>query len=167
MGYTPARPLLHFTRAVFARSGWSVQEIWWNATGGLDGGQLADWVMSEARRAVDVEKADRIVLVGKSLGTFATGLAAERSLPGIWLTPLLTQARVVDALSRAGAPTLLIGGSADPAWDGDLASKLGHPYLEIANADHGMEIEDDPAESVKILGQVTATVSDFVAGLEQ
>jgi hypothetical protein len=31
------------------------------------------------------------LLIGKSLGTVAAGVAADRALPAVWLTPLLTQ----------------------------------------------------------------------------
>ena len=54
-----------------------------------------------------------MVLIGKSLGTYAAALAAERGLPAIWLTPLLTSDWVVDGLRRSTAPFLLVGGTAD------------------------------------------------------
>ncbi|MGV9387128.1 hypothetical protein ACWDRB_65915 [Nonomuraea sp. NPDC003707] len=164
-GYVPARPLLHFAGAVLRRHGWSVREVWWQSPATQDAGELAGWVMEQARQALDGERAERLLLVGKSLGTFAAPLAAERGLPAIWLTPLLRHEAVVEALRRTGAPTVLVGGSADKLWDGEAARGLGHPYLEVPGADHGLEAFEDPVRSVEILRDVTAEMDRFVAGL--
>ncbi|MFG1705131.1 alpha/beta hydrolase [Nonomuraea sp. M3C6] len=163
-GYMPARPLLHYARAVLKQHGWSVQEIWWEppTTPGIE--DRAEWVLDQARRALDAEKAQQLLLVGKSLGTFAAPLAAERGLPAIWLTPLLTMETVVEGLRRSEAPTLLVGGTADRLWDSETARTLDHPYVEIPGADHGLET-GDPVESVEMLKEVTTAMSRFVAGL--
>ena len=70
--------------------------------------------------------------------TLASGVAAERGLPGIWLTPLLHERSCVDGLRRRTAPALLVGGTRDEAWDGDLARELGDEVLELEGADHGL-----------------------------
>ncbi|WP_223167204.1 hypothetical protein [Nonomuraea sp. SYSU D8015] len=163
-GYLPARPLLHFARSVLARQGWSVQEIWWEAPATRDLEVLTRWVTDQARRAVEAEKAERLLLVGKSLGSLAAPLAAERGLPAIWLTPLLHIDSVVDGLRRSQAPTLLIGGTADRAWAGDTVRTLGHPYLEIPGADHGVET-DDPVASVQMLKEATEAMARFARDL--
>ena len=53
------------------------------------------------------------MLIAKSLGTNAARLAADRSLPAVWLTPLLSTPWITAALGRATAPMLLVGGTAD------------------------------------------------------
>jgi len=58
------------------------------------------------------------LLIGKSLGTNAATLAADRCLPAVWLTPILTVPWVAAALGRATAPFLVVGGTADAMWDG-------------------------------------------------
>ena len=165
-GYMPARPLLHFARAVLVRHGWSVQEIWWEpppTSWNMD--EREKWVLDRARQAVDAEQADRVLLVGKSLGTLAAPLAADRGLPAIWFTPLITLGGVLEALRRSAAPTLLVGGTHDRWWDGAAVRTLDHQYVEIPGADHGLELGDDPVGSVQILKDVTAAVSRFVEGL--
>jgi hypothetical protein len=78
------------------------------------------------------------LLIAKSLGTNAAALAAERGLPGVWLTPILTAPWVAAALSRATAPFLLVGGTAGAMWDAALARRLSPHVLEAEDAGHGM-----------------------------
>ena len=78
------------------------------------------------------------VVIGKSLSTLAAGAAAERSLRAVWLTPLLRDDRFVEMLRRRTAPALLVGGTADPSWDGALARDLSDDVLELDGADHGL-----------------------------
>ncbi|GAA2386723.1 hypothetical protein Cme02nite_67890 [Catellatospora methionotrophica] len=164
-GYTPARPLLHLARVVLAHHGWSVQELWWTPpdTGDLD--ERATWVVGQAVAAVEAESAKRVMLVGKSLGSLAAPVAAERGLPAIWFTPLLFHPTVVDALGATEAPTQLIGGGGDHSWDPRLADDLGLPCLELPGADHALENADDPVRSAENLVRVTRCLHGFVGGL--
>lgn len=103
------------------------------------------------------------VLVGKSLGSHATVLAAERDLPAIWLTPLLRQPEVVAALRAATAPFLLVGGTADWAWDGELARGLTPHVCEIDRADHGFNRPGEPlAASAAVLGELGTAMEEFL-----
>ena len=107
---------------------------------------------------------DGTLLIGKSLGTHAAAVAAERGLPAVWLTPLLTVPAVVEALRRASAPALLVGGTADPYWDGLLARELSPHVLEVDGADHGMYVPGRLARSAEVLGRVVTAVEDFLDG---
>jgi hypothetical protein len=164
-GYTPARPLLHFARAILFRHGWTVQELWWTVPSLRDAAERAAWVATQVSAAVQAESAGTVMLVGKSLGSFAAPVAAARSLPAIWLTPLLVDPFIVTALKAASAPTLLIGASQDRLWDRAVADLLGLPTLEIEGADHGMETDADPVRSAEILCQVTSRMDTFLTEL--
>lgn len=165
--YTSARPLLHFARNVLLTYGWTVQEVWWRppmeSWNGLEPAE--EWVEAEVGKVLAAESATKTMLVGKSLGTFASRLAADRGLPAIWLTPVLNDERVVAALAAAKAPTLLVGGTADSMWVPDVARGSGHTVLEIPDAHHGMEIDDDPVRSAGILQEVVVAMDRFVAAL--
>jgi hypothetical protein len=104
----------------------------------------------------------RPLLIGKSLGTHAAATAAEHGLPAVWLTPLLTLDWVVDALRRATAPALLVGGTADRYWDGGLARRLSPHVLEIDGADHGMYLPGPLANTTAVLGQVVTAGENFL-----
>jgi hypothetical protein len=91
--------------------------------------EIEGWVTGEVAPLIDTV-GGRPLLIGKSLGSNAAALAAERSLPAVWLTPLLTLPWVANALDRATAPFLLIGGTADKFWDGDRARRLSPMCLD-------------------------------------
>ena len=119
------------------------------------------WVLPQAAKALAAATGD-VLLIGKSLGTHASVLAAERGLPAVWLTPVLTSDWVVDGLRRSTAPFLLVGGTADPLWDSALARELTPYVLEVPEADHGMYVPGRLAESAAVLGQVATAVEDFL-----
>ncbi|MFF4378684.1 alpha/beta hydrolase [Kitasatospora sp. NPDC001547] len=168
VGYSPARPLLHFARSVLLRHGWTVQELWWHVPDGFAELATEDriaWVERQVAGAVDAERGVCRLLVGKSLGSLAASVAADRNLPAAWLTPLLTVDQVSRALHRSGAPTLLVGGTADKLWDRPTADATGHQVLELPAADHGLELPDDPLGSIDVLRQVTSRLDRFIAAL--
>lgn len=167
-GYSPARPLLHFARAVLLQHGWTVQELWWQIPEDfrqLSAEERATWVEGQVGAAVDAEDGACRLLVGKSLGSLAAGFAADRQIPAAWLTPLLTSDQVVRSLERATAPALLVGGTGDELWDVRIARELPHQILEIPSADHALEIPDDAVASAGLLQQVVSRLDRFIGSL--
>lgn len=102
------------------------------------------------------------VIMGKSLGTVAATVAADRALPAIWFTPLLTETQVTAALERAKAPSLLVGGTDDEWWDGDVARSLTPHVLEIKGANHRMFVPGPLRASAAVLGEVSTAVERFL-----
>ena len=125
------------------------------------GPHLESWVRSEVTPLLQAA-ADRSLLIAKSLGTLAATLAAERSMPAVWLTPLLTVPWAADALGGATAPFLLVGGTADKLWDGALARRLTPHVLEVDGADHGMYVPGPLTDSIAVLAQVVVAVESFL-----
>ncbi|MFE7483118.1 alpha/beta hydrolase [Streptomyces sp. NPDC057552] len=168
VGYSPARPLLHFACSVLRQHGWTVQELWWQVPGDFPQIPVADriaWVERQVTRAIDAEAGACRLLVGKSLGSLACGIAADRNIPAAWLTPVLTLDHVARALQRAQAPTLLVGGTADQMWDARLAESLPHEALEVPSADHSLELADDAEGSVEVMRQVVSRLDRFIGSL--
>jgi pimeloyl-ACP methyl ester carboxylesterase len=102
------------------------------------------------------------VVIGKSLGSLAAPVAADRGLAAVWFTPLLTVEPTVAALRRATGPCLLVGGTADPYWDGRTARSLTADVVEIDGADHAMVVPGRLTESAAALGQIISAVEDFL-----
>ena len=146
--YSADGPLLMYAGLAVERRGGSVRRISWTVPQFGGGDDERAWVAARVGEAVDaVLAATNVaapVVIGKSLGSLAAPVAADRGLPAVWLTPILTDELTVAALRRAAPPCLLIGGTADKAWDGQLARSLTPYVLEIDGADHGMFVPRAP-----------------------
>jgi hypothetical protein len=60
-------------------------------------------------------------------------------------------------------PYLLIGGTADPHWNGELARTLTPHVVEVADADHGMILVGAPlARSAAVLGRIVTAIENFL-----
>jgi pimeloyl-ACP methyl ester carboxylesterase len=162
--YGPYTPLLMYAADAAEARGARIQPVSWSRPDEpptLEPVERAPWVREEAEPALD-EAGPGALLIAKSLGTYAALLAADRDLPAVWLTPVLIEPAIVDALRRATAPFLLVGGTADRLWDGDLARTLTPHLLEVPGADHGMYVEGPLARSVEVLGRVVTAVEHFL-----
>lgn len=161
--YLPFGPLLWFSREVAMSRGWSVLEVWDEY---LDRSEDPwRWVEERAEAALERAGEARIVLVTKSIMSHAARIAAERGLAGIWLTPLLHDAEIAAAFERLVAPALLVGGTADESWDGEVARRTGHEILELDGADHSLQLSGDPLASIGLLRHVTERVDAFLERL--
>jgi hypothetical protein len=163
MQYTTQAPLLWFAREVAAARGWSALEVLDSLP---DGADPTGWARDRARRALDAAGADDVLVVGKSLASAAAGIVADRVLPAVWLTPLLDQARIVDDLSRAARPALLIGGSADESWVPDALADSGLlQVVQLDGLDHSLQRPGDPGGSLDALRAVAGRIDRFLGEL--
>jgi hypothetical protein len=163
MRYTTQAPLLWFAREVAAARGWSALEVLDSLP---DGDDPRAWARDRARRALDRVGADEVLVIGKSLASAAAGIVADRILPAVWLTPLLDRARVVDDLSRAGRPALLVGGSEDPVWVPDALADSGLlQIVQLDGLDHSLQRTGRPGASLDALRAVAARVDHFLGEL--
>ena len=161
--YFSQAPLLWFAREAAQAGGWSVVEVDERAPADQD---PVEWMRARAEEALAATAAERVVVLGKSLGSTAAPLAAARGLSAVWLTPLLDRSFVVDALRDAEAPALLVGSPADPTWgDGELPANPVLEVLELPGLDHSLQVSGDPRASLDVLGRVTERVAAFLGGL--
>ncbi|MEV0796800.1 alpha/beta hydrolase [Kribbella sp. NPDC050281] len=162
--FGPASPLPMYAGDAAEQRGAEVIRVWWDQADRpltLTEDERGPWVLPQATRALDGTEGE-VLLIGKSLGSYACHLAAERALPAVWLTPNLASPWVVDGLRRSTAPFLLVGGTADKLWDPVLARELTPYLLEVPDADHGMYVPGRLAASAAVLGQVATAVEDFL-----
>jgi hypothetical protein len=161
--YGPAAPLPMYTGDVAERRGASVHRHSWS-TEPPDHAmpEIETWVCDQVAPVLDRLRGTPL-LIGKSLGVNAARLAAQRSLPAVWLTPVLRfMPWVVEALADASAPFLLVGGSADRGWDAELAHRLTPHVLAVDDADHGMYVPGSLRNSIEVLGLVVDAVETFL-----
>ena len=165
MQYSTQAPLLWFAREAAVQRGHTALEVLDSLP---DGADPFAWARDRARRALDhaAAHAEEVVVVGKSLASAAAGLAADRVLPAVWLTPLLNHPRVLDDVARASRPALLVGGSADDTWRPDALPDSGLlDVVHLDGLDHSLQRPGDPAASLQALGAVTDRVGRFLDGL--
>lgn len=156
-GYGPQAPLLYYAHLLLRGRGWTVRTIDWGEAPGLDPADHAA-VAAFAGEALATADPLRDLVVGKSLGSLALPAAAERGLRGVWLTPLLGIEDVRRAAARAGASALLIGGTADPYWDGAAAAATAAAVFEVPGADHSLERPGDLTGTLDVLRDVLSRV---------
>jgi hypothetical protein len=99
--------------------------------------------------------------VATSLGTLLLPAAARLELPGVWLTPLLTDPQVAHAARTSQVPCLPVGGTADPYSCGEVARAGDVEVLEFDGAGHLLEPRGDDDVSPRALRQVTNAVLTF------
>jgi hypothetical protein len=157
--YFSQAPLLWFAREAAQAHGWSVLELSERAPGDRD---PFEWMRERATAALDYAGARAVAVVGKSLGSAAAPLVAERSLAAVWLTPLLDRPEVASAVS---APALLIGSTADPTWADGPRPDAGVEVLEFEGLDHSLQARNDPLASLEVLHSVVERISAFFAAL--
>ena len=162
--YPPSAPLLEFARRALLQHDFTVQQLWWDAT--TRGDEDAEpWVRRHVEAAHAHEQADRVLLVGKSLGTRAASYAAERGLDAVWLTPLLVDPVVAEGIAANPGRQLLVGGLGDELWDPAVARELadaGCEVLEVADADHSMGTPD-AVRTVEIHLEVARAVDAWLS----
>lgn len=156
-GYPVRAPLLHWARHALDSAGYDVWTITWH--GDIDDAARADllhFVTSQLAAAEALLPSSPAVVVGKSLGCFALPSVVERDdVRAAWLTPILTDATVADALRRASEKHLAIGGTADPSWRPEKVTGTRAELFSVDGADHALEV---PSEGwrVSVQGQTDA-----------
>jgi hypothetical protein len=155
--YFSQAPLLWFAREAAQAGGWSVLEVDERAP---QEREPFEWMLEQAERALGEVDAERLVVVGKSLGSVAATIVSG---PAVWLTPLLNQPRIVAALEATRSPTLLVGSPADPTWgDGTVPGNPALEVLELEGLDHSLQVSGDPTASLRVLGDVTQRLRAFL-----
>lgn len=169
--YPATAPLLWFAREAALAAGRNVLAVIDSFDGTTDPKR---WAEGRAEAAIrHLGDGARPMLVAKSITSLAAHLAARLGLPAVWLTPLINEAgtsvasAVIDGLAETSAPFLLIGGSADPSWDSARARSFTRAeVLEIADADHALQVPGDVARSIDALRAVTMAVADFIGAAD-
>lgn len=160
--YSVNHPVMYYAAAAARELGWTIEPVDWGT------GDLSDAdVIGRGLEALQGLPSQGSVVIGKSLGSLLFREVADRGIPAVWLTPLLTYEPVRTAISFSTAPTLLIGGTADELWDSNVAHASGHQVLELAGADHRLEVPMDAVASAGLLVTLTGRIREFLEPLTE
>ena len=83
----------------------------------------------------------------------------------MWLTPVLTSPEIASALVNARTAGLLVGGTADELWDGEVARRSGLDVHQVDDADHILYTAGDWQRSFEELGRTLEAVQRFAGQL--
>jgi hypothetical protein len=164
--FGPAAGMLTYAADTAEHRGATVHHHYWSEPkpSYLDP-EIEPWVRDDLTPLLDSVGGSPL-LIAKSFGTNAAALAADRSLPAVWLTPILTTPWILAALSRATAPFLLVGGTADALWDSTEAHRLSAHVLEIKDATHGLYVPGPLQNSIAVLAQVVTAIEEFLDAVD-
>ncbi|BFU43746.1 alpha/beta hydrolase [Krasilnikovia sp. MM14-A1004] len=167
--YTAQAPLLDLADRALRDRRAHIETISWTVPSGLlDVGPepfVRAHVDAALHRAHRAAPHARPVVIAKSLGCWAAALVAERGLPAVWLTPVLTADEVVAAIGRNPAPALLIGGTADFAWVPEAAQATGKTVVTVVDGDHGLRVPGPLRRYTDALGTVATAIEEFLDAL--
>ncbi|HEY9293988.1 MAG TPA: hypothetical protein VIP98_22125 [Microlunatus sp.] len=156
-GYTVDSPVLWYPATALSYLGWTCHLIRW--ADGMTREQVPTIAAEMINRVRREHRAAQILIIGKSLGTLSMPVAAASVLPGIWLTPLLTEPEIGKLARRLGPEHLLIGGTADPYWDQQIVESTQAQVLQIPDADHALQIHRN-------LGRTMAAITALANGVD-
>lgn len=136
--YPVDAPILYWACQVAASAGWQVTTMRWRTEEVTADSRVGFVEQGAERLDATAPPAARTVVIAKSLGTLAAPWATRKGYAGVWLTPLLTEPAVREALTIPGPPSLAVGGTADKVWDAAAAQALRGTVLELEGAGHAL-----------------------------
>jgi hypothetical protein len=186
-GYTARMPLFYYSVQIALERGWDVLSVDYGYSPlEYDGNLEVRRQRFEARTRelhADVDAAlasglkerdyERLVLIGKSLGTRAMehllSSGIDHDVWNVWLTPLINEPEVRVQVERYPGRTFVAIGTEDFAYDGDYLDRLRASgtvdVVVIEGADHSMDIPGDIAGSIRAVGEVMSRLDAFLPRL--
>jgi hypothetical protein len=160
MFYPTRAPVLWFAREAAMALGYSALEVLGEPVEYAD---KLGWVRDCAERAIAEAGSTRVVVIGKSLASLLAVEISDRNLPAAWLTPPLTEASMIDALSRVRNPTLLLGGTADAMWKANaIPDNPALQVVELPDVDHALQAAGNPVASLDALRQMIEALTGWL-----
>ncbi|MCD6033441.1 MAG: hypothetical protein K0S78_5627 [Thermomicrobiales bacterium] len=179
-GYTLDMPLFYYAGHLLLERGWNVLRVEYAYNTRpefqtLPEAERHEWLLADTtaawRAGLDQRAYERVVLIGKSLGTLSMGhlltmADPPRNVAAVWLTPLLGEERLRQQIVQYGGPSLFVIGTADPHFDPVVLEQMqvatiGEAVV-VRNADHGMDIPGDSIASVRAVERVVEALSRFL-----
>ncbi len=163
--YPVEAPLLYWAAQMLVDSGWHVQAVRWV----IDDAARSDPYSFASRAAeqafAEAPPSDTKLIIGKSFGSLCLPWSDEAGIDGVWLTPLLTDGKVRETLASTSRRDLLIGGTEDEAWDGGRRHEKAGTFIEIAGANHRLQIPGAWEASLDAHREALTHIENFVAAL--
>lgn len=164
-GYTAQAPLLCWCAEMLTELGWHVQAVEWTIhdSAGNDPRTFVEQAVAEAFDSAP--RASRRLIVAKSFGTHALSWARRAGIPGVWLTPILTNDAVRQALLGASSADLAIGGEADELWLPEKVAGTDARLISVPEANHSLTIAGDWRRSLAIQNEIFIEIAGHLESM--
>ncbi|MCR1161675.1 hypothetical protein NEK97_09410 [Paenarthrobacter sp. UW852] len=164
-GYPVEGPVLFWVGEMLGSLGWHVQAVRWTPDDSPNVDPHSFMARAVESAFASSFDAHQRLIVAKSFSTLSIPWAEEHHVPGIWLTPLLTDSLVRSTIAATSKEDLFVGGSLDKLWDGGRKSERCGTFVEVPGADHSLQIADDWRASQTAQGEVFGRIEKFVSSL--
>jgi hypothetical protein len=173
-GYSTQSPLLHFTTGLFYKKGYDVLHINYSFSrqelSTLNEKDFAKDVQLALDTAILDKKYSQYYVVAKSIGTKALSNLLDHPIlkvaKVVWLTPLLQNAAVFNAMLNSDNKGLCIMGENDRQCFiverfEQLKNKQNLLLKIVAGGNHNLELDNEPIKSIEILKGVISDINEF------
>jgi len=172
-------PLLYYPRLTLREAGWSTLALTYSYQAAGEPFTLSalpdmvEEVSAALKEVLGMRRKGRVALVGKSLGaaliaTLASTMPALENARMVYLTPPLYVPLFAPAFLETRQESLIVVGTADRFYDRDTLESMrsGRPFelIEIANADHSLNVESNLDGTFSALKRAVAGVITFLTG---
>jgi hypothetical protein len=168
-----AELLLHRRRADIVRAEYAYNRVAGFAD--LPTGERWSWITADVeavvRTAIGQRAYDRVVVIAKSIATRALAQClplepTHSQVSVVWLTPLLREDSVRDAIRSSASSSFVAIGAADPHYDAGyldtLATSSSCAMVIVPEADHSLVVADDALASIQALERVISALGTFL-----
>lgn len=158
-GYTAKAPLLYWSAVLLCQQGWRVQAVEWDVNAPTDDEAQA-YVEHELQQAGEAAGGRIDLVVAKSFGTLGLPWAVANAVPGVWLTPVLTEVVILDALTQASSAHLAVGGSRDTFWAPGACLQTDAVVRTVDGADHSLLLADGWHRSLSLHHELHLAIAE-------
>ncbi|WP_438824272.1 alpha/beta hydrolase [Bacillus sp. JJ1562] len=172
-GYTTQHPLLHFTTGLFYSKGFDVLHINYSFNrqelSVLSDEDFTRDVQHAIETAIKSKNYSNYYIVAKSIGTIALSNLLNHTMFNdaklVWLTPLLQRDDVFNAMVNSEHQGLCIIGDKDSCFIEERIERLKNKHnlilKVVEGGNHGLEIDQEPIQSIEILKDVISDMNEF------
>ncbi|PLS03100.1 alpha/beta family hydrolase [Neobacillus cucumis] len=180
LGYTTERPLFHYATGLCLERNIDVLHINYTFAKNeqfrkLSKQEQPQWMYEDVKAVVEEvlkeTEYECCILLSKSIGTIPMSMEWSkryfiRNAIGIWLTPLLKEQSVYEALLHTNLPSLCVIGDQDHHFIEERIHSLKANNListvVVPNADHSLEIKEDTIASIDAVKTVMLNAKKFL-----
>ncbi|WP_312049506.1 alpha/beta family hydrolase [Exiguobacterium profundum] len=174
-GYTNDSPMFRYTTGLCIENGLNVLEVNYNYRDErYDSVDVNKAIVDDVRLVIDqilhTDSVQQYIIVGKSLGTVAMASELTRNVfhdaKLVWLTPLLKQDDIYEAIQSHKGQQMILIGTADQHYVDERMKRLEHLALTeleiVKEMNHSLEYTGETYRSLRLLETLLKRVEQFI-----